>query len=113
MNEWATRLELAQESSLRRILVESIWPWVKVQIAPPVNIPLPTKKGSKTGDAPTPKWDPIGFDTAIWKKEMPLFDQGHLAGMRLGAVDGRNPPKKPWDTIVRWDLQRNHPSRDS
>ena len=29
---------------------------------PPVNIPIPTKIGSKMGGAPTPKWDPIGFD---------------------------------------------------
>ena len=34
----------------------SIWPWVKVQIVPPVNIPIPTKIGSKMGGAPTPKW---------------------------------------------------------
>ena len=29
---------------------------------PPVNIPIPTKIGPKMGGAPTPKWDPIGFD---------------------------------------------------
>ena len=29
---------------------------------PPVNIPIPTQTGSKMGGAPTPKWDPIGFD---------------------------------------------------
>ena len=29
---------------------------------PPVNIPIPTKIGSKMGGAPTPKWDPINFD---------------------------------------------------
>ena len=29
---------------------------------PPVNIPIPTKIGSKMGGAPTPKWDTIGFD---------------------------------------------------
>ena len=28
----------------------------------PVNIPIPTKIGSKMAGAPTPKWDPIGFD---------------------------------------------------
>ena len=28
----------------------------------PVNIPIPTKIGSKMGGAPIPKWDPIGFD---------------------------------------------------
>ena len=37
-------------------------PWVKVQIVPPVNIPIPTKIWTETGGAPTPKWDPIGFD---------------------------------------------------
>ena len=30
--------------------------------APPVNILIPTKIGSKMGGAPIPKWDPIGFD---------------------------------------------------
>ena len=29
-----------------------------------MNIPIPTKMGSKMGGAPTPKWDPIGFDPA-------------------------------------------------
>ena len=29
---------------------------------PPVNIPIPTKIGSKMGGAPTPKWDTTGFD---------------------------------------------------
>ena len=38
------------------------WPWVKIQIVPPVSIPIPTKIGSKMGGAPTPKWDPMGFD---------------------------------------------------
>ena len=28
-------------------------PWVKIQKGPPVNIPIPTKRGSKTGGAPT------------------------------------------------------------
>ena len=32
------------------------------QKLPPMNIPIPTKIGSKMGGAPTPKWDPIGFD---------------------------------------------------
>ena len=27
-----------------------------------MNIPVPTKIGSKMGGAPTPKWDPIGVD---------------------------------------------------
>ena len=30
--------------------------------SPPVNIPIPTKIGSKMGGAPTRKWDPSGFD---------------------------------------------------
>ena len=34
----------------------NIWPWVKIQIVPPVNIPISTKIGSKMGGAPTPKW---------------------------------------------------------
>ena len=38
------------------------WPWVKIQIVPSVNIPIPTKIGSKMGGAPTPTWDPIAFD---------------------------------------------------
>ena len=29
---------------------------------PPVNIPIPTKIKPKMGGAPTPKWDPVGFD---------------------------------------------------
>ena len=33
-----------------------MWPWVKSQIVPAVNIPIPTKIGSKMGGAPTPKW---------------------------------------------------------
>ena len=34
------------------------WPWVKIQIVPPVNIPIPTI-GSKMGEFTYPqKWDP-------------------------------------------------------
>ena len=35
-----------------------MWPWVKIQIVPPVNIPIPTKIGSKMGGEVThqPKW---------------------------------------------------------
>ena len=47
---------------------------------PPVNIPIPTKIGSKMGGAPkTPKWDPIGFDPQprhFWREHpapKPLF----------------------------------------
>ena len=37
------------------------WPWVKTQIVPPVNIPIPTEMGSKMGGECTcqPKWDPM------------------------------------------------------
>ena len=43
------------------------WPfapgWFKhVSTWPSMNIPIPTKIGSKMGGAPTPKWDPIGFE---------------------------------------------------
>ena len=31
-------------------------------LVPPVNIPIPTKMGSKVGGAPIPKWDPVGFE---------------------------------------------------
>ena len=37
-------------------------PWVKTPYIPPVNIPIPTKIGSKMIGAPIPKWDLIGFD---------------------------------------------------
>ena len=30
-----------------------LWPWVKIQIVPPVNIPIPTKIGKMGGDLPT------------------------------------------------------------
>ena len=36
-------------------LLDAIWPRVKSQIVPPVNIPIPTKIGPKMGGAPTPK----------------------------------------------------------
>ena len=36
-------------------------PRVRIQVAPPVNIPIPIKIGSKMG-GPTAKWNPIGFD---------------------------------------------------
>ena len=45
-----------------------IWPWAKIQIVPPVNIPIPTKIGSKLGGEFTyqAKWDPIGFTNLMW-----------------------------------------------
>ena len=41
-----------------------VWPWVKSQIEPPVNIPIqPLKQVLKSVvNSPTPKWDPIGCD---------------------------------------------------
>ena len=51
-----------------------IWPWVKIQIVPPVNIRLnpTTKIGSKMGGEFTyqPKWDPktVLTTTAIWPR---------------------------------------------
>ena len=44
---------------------DRIWPRVKItgqNPVPPVNIPIPTKIGSKMGGAPIPKWDTIGVD---------------------------------------------------
>ena len=38
------------------------WLWVKIPTVPPVNIPIPTKRGSRMGGAATPKWDYIGFE---------------------------------------------------
>ena len=32
------------------------WPRVKIQIGPPVHVPIPTQIGSKMGGSPTPKW---------------------------------------------------------
>ena len=46
-----TTLELVPET--KRFMAK--WPWVKIPY-PPVNIPIPTKIGSKMGGAPTPKW---------------------------------------------------------
>ena len=31
---------------------QRIWPWVQIQIVPPVNIPIPTRIGSKIDGAP-------------------------------------------------------------
>ena len=40
-------------------IAPATWPWVKIQIVPPVNTPIPTKIGSKMGSEFTenPKWD--------------------------------------------------------
>ena len=48
------------------------WPWVKIQIVPPVNIPIPTKIGSKMGGAPTPNGIPLVLTTTA-KSHPPLF----------------------------------------
>ena len=52
-------------------LMFRIWPWAKIQIVPPVQIPIPTKIGSKMGGEFTyqPKGDPntVLTTTAIWK----------------------------------------------
>ena len=40
-----------------------IWPWLKIQIVPPVNIPIPAKTGSKMGgEFIYPKNGPVGFN---------------------------------------------------
>ena len=41
---------------------------------PPVNIPTPTKIGSKISGAPTPKWDPIGQTFLEDSPRAPVID---------------------------------------
>ena len=49
--------------------------WVKIQIVPSVNIPTPTKIGSKMGGAPIPqKWVAIDFDPQPYCR--PILEQG-------------------------------------
>ena len=47
----------------------NFWPWVKTQIVPPVNIPIPTKVGSRMGGEFTyPKICTIGFDPQPYRR---------------------------------------------
>ena len=44
--------------------------WVIWAPIPPVNIPIPTKIGSRMGGAPIPNWDPIGFQPWPYKRRV-------------------------------------------
>ena len=67
-----THLHFSRQSSHWNICYyQDLHPWpfwtLSQNLVPPVNIPIPTKIGSKMGGAPTPKWDPFGFDPQpIW-----------------------------------------------
>ena len=92
--------------------IRVISPWIKSQIVPPVNIPIPTKIGSKMGGAPTPKWDSIGFDPQP-QCTAPMFDAAITAIHRPDRKQGipitrrsesQSKPRKTWST-------QNHASR--
>ena len=55
-----------------------------------VNIPIPTKIGSKMGGAPTPKWDPIGFDSRPIGR--PLLN--HQAGLQTIVTEEAEKPAR-------------------
>ena len=74
------------EEGLNHKISEHMWPWVKIQIVPPVNIPiLPilTKIGSKMVGEFTyqPKWDPktVLTTTAMFLWEL-MIKAAQLAG---------------------------------
>ena len=92
---------------------------------PPVNIPIPTRIGSKMGGAPIPKWDPIGFeawpnfsaerrrfelrtrrsDTMPWRRstiEMLTVQRvGRACNVRLAAMKCGNEPRKLQRMVFR------------
>ena len=39
-----------------------MWPWVRIQIVPSVNIRFNPHRLKWVVNSPSPKWDPIGFD---------------------------------------------------
>ena len=47
--------KVSRHKALDHMLSRHIWLWVKSQIVPPVNLPIPTKIGSKMGAAPNPQ----------------------------------------------------------
>ena len=73
-------------SALGRKRLGIIWPWVKGQIVPPVNIPIQPQKLVLTWvvNSPTPKWDPIGFDNhSHLVSYHPIFGARPLTPRRL------------------------------
>ena len=61
---------------------------------PPVNIPSPTKIGSKMGGARTPKWDPIGFDQTALSMGASFCMGTQMVGFARGV------PLKPQKTTT-------------
>ena len=80
----------------------SMWPWVKTQIVPPVNLPIPATIGSKMGGACTyqPKWDPMGFDH---HRHFSLRECVFLCGGKAPTSDRRQ-NKDPTLLGGVWDL---------
>ena len=64
-----------------------VWPWVKIQIVLPVNIPIPPKIGSKRGGEFTYQNGIIGFDNSHFPRAIPNEDMNidDLRGAKLGA----------------------------
>ena len=70
----------------------------------PVNIPIPTKIGPKMGGAPTPTWDPIGFDpqprvqvSALTDFSTPVWlSNGRSAGEQLGPAANHVLTSRDW-----------------
>ena len=61
---------------------------------PPVNIPIPSKIGSKMGGAPTPKWAPIGFDPRP-NRGSPVTESGQGHRLRHKPVRAVAPATGP------------------
>ena len=71
-----------------RVLSATHWPWVKTQIVPPVNIPIPTKLGSKMGGEFTyPKMGSHWFWTmASWPSWPPVMFKVPTLWLELGSL---------------------------
>ena len=70
----ATGSRLLPEHWLGEVHQQWCEPWVKIQIVPPVNIPIPTKIPTQMGGAaPTPEWDPKQFWPMDMCEPSPLF----------------------------------------
>ena len=93
-------------------------PWVKIQIAPAVNMPIPTKIGSKMGGEFTyqPKWDPktVLTTTAAWARvywtPAPQASQ-QLPPLRLARRSAPPAPEAPWRAANRSELRAPNRTR--
>ena len=87
------------------------WPWVKTQIVPPVNIPMPAKIGSKKGWCTYPKMVPLALTSTAKCAGSLMFQHWQFVDSN---VQGSAIVEESCDLVSQqvrnWQRPRQHPN---